>query len=599
MIAQFFNWHFTLLQIPVVITLFMCIALALYVRRQQPSPLGQALFYAAVACGAWSLFRLFIYLSVDIDAKRWWDKVEYFAIVSVPLTTLALALHYTGRGHWVTRRTLLAASIIPIATLCLLWTTERHGLVWADQSVADTPWGPMTYYAYGPWFWVHTGYSYLVILAGSLLILLHLFQTPLVYRWQAFNIVLAVFAPLLANVGFVTRMQPAWLDFTPSAFTITMALLTWDVFRLQLLNVVPFARRVIFDTLGDGLLVLTHENRVADLNPAAIEIFKLQNSQSLGRDVRKLFAFWPEFVEFCTTQSGEYEIALDFEQQGKRWFQVQVETIRSVGDKPRGRVVLLHDITQQKQNERALAVARDEAMAADRLKTQLLAKVSHELRTPLSVIMSYAELIRSSSQYQQPEKQFAAATKILDYTRFLTKLVDDLLDTAQLDAGKMRLKMEAFSPASLVEQAYQQNRTDAEQKSLPLITWLDPALPSFLCGDQDRLLQIVNNLVGNAIKFTDSGKIEVRLCAVSAAQWKIQVADSGRGIPPELQSTIFEPFQQLEASAAGKRKGYGLGLSIVRQLAEQMRGEVQVESEVGLGTTFTVLLPLQMENAIG
>ncbi|MFN8444693.1 MAG: histidine kinase N-terminal 7TM domain-containing protein [Caldilineaceae bacterium] len=599
MMAQFLNWHFTLLQIPVLITLFMCIALALYVRRQQPSPLGQALFYAAVACGAWSLFRLFIYLSVDIDVKRWWDKVEYFAIVSVPLTTLALALHYTGRGHWVTRRTLSVAFVIPLTTICLLWTTEQHGLVWATQSVADTPFGPMTYYTYGPWFWVHTGYSYAVILSGSVLILLHLFQTPLVYRWQAVNIVLAVFAPLLANLGFITRMQPAWLDFTPSAFTITMALLTWDVFRLQLLNVVPIARRVIFDTLGDALIVLTHENRVADLNPATIEIFKLQGRRPLGSDVRKLFSFWPEFVEYCITQSGEYEMSLECERQGRRWFQVQVETIRAVGGKPSGKIVLLHDITQQKQNEQALAVARDEAMAADRLKTQLLAKVSHELRTPLSVIMSYAELIRSSNQYQQPEKRLAAVTTILDYTRFLTKLVDDLLDTAQLDAGKMRLKSEPFSPAALIEQVCQQNYEDAEQKVLILSTWVDPVLPLRLYGDQDRLLQILNNLVSNAIKFTDAGKIEVKLCAASATQWKIQVTDSGRGIPPELQSTIFEPFQQLETSAAGKRKGYGLGLSIVRQLSEQMCGEVQIKSEIGYGTTFTVLLPLQTEAAIG
>ena len=102
-------------------------------------------------------------------------------------------------------------------------------------------------------------------------------------------------------------------------------------------------------------------------------------------------------------------------------------------------------------------------------------------------------------------------------------------------------------------------------------------------------------MVSNAIKFTDFGRVEVKLCTVSVTHWKIQVRDSGRGIPSELQATIFEPFQQLETSAAGKRRGYGLGLSIVRQLAEQMYGEVQIESEVGRGTTFTVFLPLQTE----
>ena len=132
MIEKFIQWHLTPIPIPVAITLLMCIGLAGYGWRQRSLELSKALLWAALACGLWSFLRLMGNLSVDLAVKLWWDKAEYLGIVSTPLATLSFALHYTKRSHWVNRKTLLLAAIIPTITFVLVWSTDQQHLVWSQ-----------------------------------------------------------------------------------------------------------------------------------------------------------------------------------------------------------------------------------------------------------------------------------------------------------------------------------------------------------------------------------------------------------------------------------------------------------------------------------
>jgi signal transduction histidine kinase len=240
-----------------------------------------------------------------------------------------------------------------------------------------------------------------------------------------------------------------------------------------------------------------------------------------------------------------------------------------------------------------LEQTRDQALTASRLKTELLAKVSHELRTPLGVILGYAEMMQRGVFGPLSGEQHASVNRIIEGSDYLTKQVNELLDQARLEAGQLKLNTSVFVLADMVNQVQVQMQALAQAKGLNLKTEIAADLPQRLSGDPVRLQQILANLVGNAIKFTKNGSVCVSIYKLYTSQWAMQVSDTGPGIPVEAQSLIFEPFRQVDGSDTRQHSGAGLGLSIVKQLVALMGGQVTLESQVGQGSTFTVMLPLE------
>ena len=274
------------------------------------------------------------------------------------------------------------------------------------------------------------------------------------------------------------------------------------------------------------------------------------------------------------------------------WFGQNVQLIFE-GDQVVGFQALARDITAIKQAHEALRLARDQAMEASRAKSQLLSKVSHELRTPLGGILGYAELLHDNTFGELTAGQKKAAHEIVESANYLTNMVNELLDEAQVSANTTVLQESVFSPATLLRQSTSGTEVLASKKGLQLITSLDPNLPHELRGDERRLRQVIINLLGNAIKFTKEGSVSVKFLRPTKEHWAIQVADTGTGIPKEAQSYIFEPFRQVDNAITHDNRGIGLGLSITKQLVDLMDGRITLESELGKGSTFTILLPIQ------
>ncbi len=254
---------------------------------------------------------------------------------------------------------------------------------------------------------------------------------------------------------------------------------------------------------------------------------------------------------------------------------------------------LQQEIINRRQIEEALIIARDQAVEADRLKTELLGKVSHELRTPLGIILGYTEIMQEGIYGPLSERQHKAVKQIIKSAEGLTTLVGELLDQAQLEAGKVEFEIVSFSPSILIDYIYAKMGGMAEAKELTFSYKIDETLPETLKGDPERLQQLLINLVGNAIKFTNQGKVHIGIYQIDPLHWAMQVSDTGIGIPQEAQSYIFEPFRQVDGSSTRKHEGTGLGLSLVKQLTILMGGQIALESHPGQGSTFTVRLPLQ------
>ena len=235
---------------------------------------------------------------------------------------------------------------------------------------------------------------------------------------------------------------------------------------------------------------------------------------------------------------------------------------------------------------------RERAEHSGQIKQQFLANMSHEIRTPMNAIMGMTGILRRNAHLPDQEKYLDAIAKS---SESLLVIINDVLDLSKMEAGKIVLERVPFDPRAVVLGVQEILRFKADEKKLYLRMRIDDLIPTLLLGDPTRLQQIIMNLVGNAIKFTNEGGISVTLSATSLGMGKvllrIDVADTGIGVAPDRRERIFEEFDQGQGSTAFKYGGTGLGLSISRRLAQMQGGDITVTSAVGKGSTFTVSIP--------
>lgn len=239
-----------------------------------------------------------------------------------------------------------------------------------------------------------------------------------------------------------------------------------------------------------------------------------------------------------------------------------------------------------------VAVFRDFTREAEveQMKNTFVGMVSHELRTPLNAIIGYAEMVREKVYGPITEHQSGIMARVENSGKRLLSLVSDLLDQAQIEAGKMKIHAEPLKVSGLTEALFALEK-QVSDKGLTLTAQIDPAMPSQVIGDSRRLQQILINLVGNSVKFMSKGDIQVHIRPKDGEHWEIEVSDNGPGIPLEAQEFIFESFRQVEGMTTREHGGIGLGLAIVKSLVGLMGGEIKLWSEMGAGTRFNVILP--------
>ncbi|MBL7648285.1 MAG: PAS domain S-box protein [Candidatus Hydrogenedentes bacterium] len=369
--------------------------------------------------------------------------------------------------------------------------------------------------------------------------------------------------------------------------------------------------RSITDAARDAILMLTPDGQISFWNPAAERILGYTRAEALGQDLQSLlsprhYRADQEFALAAFLQEGQGAPsgkALELEVRRNDGEAIPVQLSLS-GIQMEGRwhaVGLLRDITEQKRAEEALvltnqnleaATARASEMAiraesASAAKSEFLANMSHEIRTPMNGVIGMIGLLMDT-ELDAEQRRYAEIVRASGES--LLSLLNDILDFSKIEAGRLDLEMLDFDLLSLLDDFAATLASRAREKKLELYCTADPEVPVLLRGDPGRLRQVLHNLAGNALKFTEAGDVVIRVSNVEerddGVTLRFSVRDTGIGIPEEKKGILFDKFSQVDASTTRVYGGTGLGLAISKQLAELMGGEIGVESTPGVGSTF-------------
>ncbi|SOD91997.1 response regulator [Caenispirillum bisanense] len=364
-------------------------------------------------------------------------------------------------------------------------------------------------------------------------------------------------------------------------------------------------QRALLDTtlqaMGDGVTVVDADGVLQLWNPAAARI------HGLPEDVLRHGVTVGELVLHAAARSAAPEAAVVAEIE--HWLTSIRERRRETTDRPLldgrivqvtrapmpdgGQVALWRDVTAEKRLQRATEEARRAAEEAARAKSEFLAVMSHEIRTPMNGVLGLLEVLgRTRLDAEQRE----AVALMSDSARTLLQLINDILDWSKIEAGKLDLERAPVDLAAVTTGAAALLTPQAGAKGVALLAEPDPALPALVEGDAVRLRQVLYNLVGNAVKFTEDGRVRVTAAAEPAGDGRaavtLRIEDTGIGMPPEVLARLFQPFVQGDSSTTRRFGGSGLGLSICRRLVDLMGGTLTAESTPGRGSVFTVRLDL-------
>ena len=547
--------------------------------RRRRSPSATPLVLLGVSVAIWQVGYALELGTDGQDEMVFWAKIQYIGITAAPTCWLAITLQYTGRGIRLSRRNIALLAVVPGATVVLAATNGAHELIWS--SITSEPSGSLTVLIleHGAGFWVHAGYSYLLLLFGFILLAENLLQPHRLYWEQAAALMLAALLPWIANWLFIAGVTPGNnIDLTPLAFIGSVFVLVWALARTQLLDLAPVARDLVFGNMLDGVLVLDTRGRVVDCNSAAEGIVGRPADDLIGRPIEDVWQAGSELVDRTLDQSPKplrYNVG---EGDAQYIYDVSASPIRDRHQRSAGRLVFFHDITR-------LWLEEERLKETSRLASigEMASGVAHEINNPLMIIAGNSEMLVNQGIPPLVKERVEVIHSQADRA---AKIVRNLLAFVRRQDSEKRF----LDVRTVVEQTLDLKAYDLSVGNIRVL-WNWPGdLPQTMV-DEHQLAQVIMNIVTNAeqamIKSNGGGEITVG-ATLDQGNIRISIGDTGPGIPDDDMPRIFEPF--FTTKPVGE--GTGLGLSICYGIVHQHGGDICVESTLGEGATFHISLPV-------
>ncbi len=568
----------------------LIIAAVIWTRR--PAPGASPFIILMLIIAVWIIIRTFDIAAVDFSVKVLLSKILYFTTVAISISWLFFALDYTGSKWWKRPRNILLLLAVPYVTLVIFLTRQWYAWDWMviqpNVSASDA----LVVWSHGPMFWLQAVYIFSLLLAGIILLGRYTLSNPNISRLTMVAILLGTLFPIIGHAGIVLGLLPAeGLDITPFALTVTGVTYAIVIFRFRFFDIVPVAKTALVENIPDGILVLDNNNCIIEINPVAAGIAGRDKSSVVGG---KIDAAWPELGRIIkeTDWEGNRESRLNTS-EGKHYFDISLTLIHNDQGVPIGRLIVLRDITERRLHQQQLETLYEgERRLSNNLKDEIekrsmyTSAIVHELNTPLTSILAASELLESEVK----EKNLLALVgNIRRSSLYLSQRVVDLIELARGETGTLEVYLQPLDMSGLIREVVDYFGTAAQDKGISLVMDV-PELP-LVSGDGNRLRQVLRNLIGNAIKYTEEGQVTVRASKNNRKVVLVQVKDTGSGIDKDRMENLFDPYRR-NVTEGERLGGIGIGLALSKMFLELQNGIIWAESTPGRGSSFFFTIPL-------
>lgn len=567
-----------------IITL-LNLSLALYALRfiRSPGALAYALIMTFISL--YSFGYAFELQASDLQELLFWLKIEYIGISFLPPLFVIMAAQYTGLSHLFKPWLIIPMLMISFSTLFLEYTNYGNLFYHEFRLNTQVPF-VLADFVKGPWYWVHQVFANLMLLLSSILYFLMFKRTSGRGRIRALIMLLALDIPWLFYIFYLIGGSPYNIDLCPFSFSIAGILTALGIFRYHLLEYIPMALENVFRSMTVGIVITDDDQCLVNFNPPALEIFPDLSVGMKGKPVDLIFNAIPGLANLTDGYKSDVEIS---HLGNIRYYHIQVVAVKDARDRLTGWAVTFANITERKLKENELLAVEKKLKELNASKDKFFAIIAHDLRNAFHLIINMSDMVVENLQKEDATAALRKAKIIYDTSVTTYSLLQNLLDWAL-----MQLKGVPFKPVDLLlcdlaDTEINNLKTLAEQKELTIHSSVDKS--SDIHGDREMLKTVFRNLISNAIKYSHPRGLISISSTTQKGMVTIEVCDQGIGMTRDEQNKLFRIESYFSRKGTASENGTGLGLKLCKEFIRMHGGDIWVDSEAGLGSTFYFTVP--------
>lgn len=582
-------YHFNTNSLAQILTAIAACLIILLLWKFRKSAEIRYLIYLELFVAIWATTYSFEFAYSDLSRKILWSKLSYFGIAFLPVCYFLFTTAFSKKTDIIGHKKIALLSIVPIITIALVLTNEKHNLIWT--SVTLDPIKNIAHYSHGIGFWTFFAFTEILLIWGLYNLVISIFKFKAYFKKQSKTLIVATVIPIFGNLMYITNINPyPGFDWTPVSFVLTGLVIFVGIFRFRMFNIMPLAKTKLFEILNDGAIVINSDGFIEDCNSAIYAIFNLQNKSIIRETFDKTFNSHHKLTEALKNNLATVQIEI-IDDNRRNFYQVKLSPIYN-DKKLSGHILLFHDITTIINTDEELKNTNKRLIFEIEKREKLIEEldafahtVAHDLRNSLSSIFSASEIMEEIIKLNDKNLLCELSNLINHSANKSIQITHELLLLATTDKTKVELK--PLDMANVFDEAKNQLADFIKNSGTQII---EPAEWPEAIGYAPWIEEVWSNYISNAIKYGGTPpKIEVGSEKLLTGNIMFWIKDNGTGLTPEEQQKLFKNFVRLHPH---KADGYGLGLSIVKKIIEKLNGSAGVENlGDGQGSKFYFILP--------